>query len=63
MICRGSVSGPVQTLEKFGFGSGSGNGQYLAQFSNNKNFLQDLALFNVRSSIFPQKVGLSFLIF
>ncbi len=36
---------------------------YWEQFSKNKKFVQDLALFNVRSSIFPQKVGLPLLLF
>jgi hypothetical protein len=50
--------------KSFGFGSGSGLGsgsrQFLAQFSNNKIICTKSCLFNVRSSILSQKVGLSF---
>jgi hypothetical protein len=44
-------------------GFGSGSIQYLAQILNKIKFLQNLALFFVRSIIFFPKVGLLLLIF
>jgi hypothetical protein len=48
--------------KNFGSGSGSSSGsrQYLAQFSNNKKFVQNLAFSMSEAAIFPRKLASHF---
>jgi hypothetical protein len=57
------VAVPVPTLEKFWLGSGSGTGQYLAQFSKNKKTVRDLALSMSEAALFLRKFHFDFLTF
>ena len=48
--------------KSFGSSSGSGSGprQYLAQFSNNENFLQNLNFLMSEAALFPRKLASNF---
>jgi hypothetical protein len=43
------------------FGPGSGSRQYLAQFADNKKFVQNLAFSMSESALFPKKLASIFL--